>query len=319
MMIDNDKISRPPVEWRTVALVFVIYAGWAALTWFYARLPPWALVVCGAWLIAWHGSLQHELMHGHPTRSRAVNTALAYAPLALWLPFIRYRQSHLRHHLDERLTDPLDDPESYYWTQEQWQSLRGAERWLVRVQSTLLGRMLIGPAWSILRFLKFEATAMLAGDSALMVLWAWHALACVGVLFWVIGVCGMPLWLYLAAFVYPGTSLALVRSFAEHKADSEIERRTAIVENSWVFGLLFLFNNLHVAHHLRPTLPWYQLPGWYARNRAALSARNGGLVYRSYVDVFRQFFIRPYQQLIHPHAEAPPPRAAPQAVTQTQG
>ena len=36
-------------------------------------------------------------------------------PLALWIPYESYRISHLMHHRDDRLTDPLDDPESYYW------------------------------------------------------------------------------------------------------------------------------------------------------------------------------------------------------------
>jgi fatty acid desaturase len=310
MINEDGKILRQSVEWRTVALALVIYAGWGALTFYHASLPFWALVLGGAWFTAWHGSLQHEVMHGHPTRRRAANTAFAFLPLALWLPYVRYRQSHLRHHLDERLTDPLDDPESYYWTQAQWQSLSRLGRALVALQSTLLGRMLLGPLWSIARFLKFEALGIMRGDRALMRVWALHTLAAAAVLFWVIVICGMPLWQYLLAFVYAGTALSLVRSFAEHKADSEIERRTAIVENSWVFGILFLFNNLHVAHHMRPTIPWYELSGWYARNRQALAQRNGGLVYSGYRDVFRRFFLRPYAQAIHPHiAEAPPPAA----------
>ena len=36
-------------------------------------------------------------------------------PLTLWLPYERYRHTHHVHHIDARLTDPLDDPESFYW------------------------------------------------------------------------------------------------------------------------------------------------------------------------------------------------------------
>ena len=310
MLIDTDKIARPAVEWRTLALALAIYGGWMLLTWHHAALPLWARLLGGAWFVAWQGSLQHEVMHGHPTRHRAVNTLFGFPPLSLWLPYVRYRQSHLRHHLDERLTDPLDDPESYYWTQAQWQALSRVGRGLVAVQSTLLGRLLIGPLWSIVRFLKFEMLALLAGDMSLARIWATHLLGVAAVLYWVVGVCGMAVWDYLLCFVYAGAALSLVRSFAEHKADSHVERRTAIVETSWLFGVLFLFNNLHVAHHLRPTLPWYELPAWYARNRAGLAARNGGLVYCGYGDVFRRFFLRPYQQSIHPHGDTPTPAAA---------
>ncbi len=46
----------------------------------------------------------------------------------------------------------------------------------------------------------------------------WHCIQCVPVLIWIIGVCGMPVWVYVACFVYPGMSLAMVRSFAEHRS-----------------------------------------------------------------------------------------------------
>ena len=299
-----DAASPRKVEWPTLALTALIYGGWLALTYFHDSVPLALLPVLGGVLLAWHGSLQHEVMHGHPTRIKAVNTAIGFPPLALWLPYVRYRQSHLRHHLDERLTDPLDDPESNYWTPEQWAALSPFSRRLVKMQSTLLGRMVIGPVWSISRFWTFEAQGVLAGREGLRRIWLEHALGVAAVLWWAVGVCGMPLWLYALAFVYPGTALSLVRSFAEHKADSAVERRTALVENSSLFGVLFLFNNLHVAHHMRPTMPWYELPAWYERHRDALVARNGGLVYAGYGEIFRRFFLRPYQQEIHPAPEA---------------
>ena len=50
------------------------------------------------------------------------------------------------------------------------------------------------------------------------------------VLVWVLGVCGMDFWTYFLGFAYAGTRLALVRSFAEHRAEKTVARRTAIVE-----------------------------------------------------------------------------------------
>ena len=41
---------------------------------------------------------------------------------------------------------------------------------------------------------------------------------------------------YVACFIYPGVSLALVRSFAEHRAEQEVGKRTAIVENARFSG-----------------------------------------------------------------------------------
>jgi fatty acid desaturase len=306
MELKDFPIVKPRVEWPTVALAAVIYAMWFALTLCWSRLPFWALTLAGAWTTAWHMSLQHEIIHGHPTRRRWINNLIGQWPLALWLPFENYRHNHLAHHNDERLTDPLDDPESYYWRGEDWASLGRIGRGLVRVQSLLVGRLAIGPLWACAKLWKGEAAAIVAGRRRAIRDVAAHLAEAALVLTWAIGVCGMPPLTYLFCFAYAGTSLAMVRSFAEHRAASRVERRTAIVERSWILGPLFLFNNLHLAHHLRHTMPWYALPRWYAANRAALIERNGGLVYDSYGEVFRRYFVRPHDQALHPHRAAPP-------------
>ena len=245
-------------------------------------------------------NLQHEIIHGHPTPWRRVNEAIGVWPLSLWLPFSLYRSTHLRHHQDANLTDPFEDPESYYFTSAGWRDLGPFGRAFAAAQATLLGRLVLGPCWMIGRFVTdlFRDARRGKGDarSALFR----HLLECIPVLAWVIVLCGMPLWVYVACFVYPGMSLAMVRSFAEHRAAPEAEKRTAIVENARILGPLFLFNNLHVAHHMRGGLPWYQIPKFYRLNRSALIARNGGLVYDSYFDVARRYLVRPNDDLVHP-------------------
>jgi fatty acid desaturase len=67
-----------------------------------------------------------------------------------------------------------------------------------------------------------------------------------------------------------------------------------------LLGPLFLFNNLHVVHHLRASLPWYELPRWYRINRDAVLTRNGGLVYHSYFDVARRYLFAPHDVAVHP-------------------
>lgn len=293
--------ARPDaVEWPTLALAAAIYGGWLALTWWHAAIPLWLLIPAATWIVAWHGSLQHEIIHGHPTRSRALNTTLGLPPLALWIPYERYRATHLTHHQDERLTDPLDDPESRYLTAADWQALGPLGRALVRAQSTLAGRLLIGPAWAISTFWWSEGKAILSGDRRLARVWAWHLVHVAPLIAWIVLVCEMPLWLYLAAFVYAGTSLSLIRSFAEHRALPEVPRRTAIVERAPVLGLLFLYNNLHVVHHRWPTIPWYRLPRLYRRHRDAILAASGGPVYASYLEVLRRFLVRPHDASVHP-------------------
>lgn len=293
------------IEWPTLALFAAIHAAWLLLVAFHDAVPLWLWLPLAAWTSAWWGSAQHEALHGHPTRLRWLNTALATPPYWLWLPFERYRQSHLAHHHDERLTDPLDDPESRYWTPEGWRDLGPVGQALVRFQSRLLGRLLIGPFWSVWMFWLGEARAIAAGAPGRAAIWLRHLLWVALLLALAIGVFGIPLWQYVLGFVYCGTALALIRSFAEHRAHDAVEKRTAIVENAPVLGLLFLNNNLHVAHHKWPTVAWYRLPRLYRANRAALVAENGGLVYDGYVEIFRRFLLRPHDAPVHPTGRAP--------------
>jgi fatty acid desaturase len=216
------------------------------------------------------------------------------------LPFETYRRTHLQHHNDSRLTDPLDDPESYYWTEAQWRALGRLGRVLIRAQSTLLGRMTIGPAWTMIRFWQGEARRLAGGDRRERGIVIRHAIEAMVVLAWVIGVCRMPFATYFFCFAYAGTGLALVRAYPEHRAEPAAERRTAIVERAWILGPLFLFNNLHAAHHMRAAMPWHQLPAWYRLNRAALIERNGGLVYNGYFDVARRYLLRPHDSTLMP-------------------
>jgi fatty acid desaturase len=68
--------SRRTTEWPTVILAFVIHGGFLALTWWWQSLPLIVAVIAGGWLIAWYGSLQHEVIHGHPTGNQRINDAI---------------------------------------------------------------------------------------------------------------------------------------------------------------------------------------------------------------------------------------------------
>jgi fatty acid desaturase len=288
------------VEWPTVGLAFAIYGLWLMATFFHRDLPWWSLTALGAWIVAWQLNLQHETIHGHPTRNRRVNEMIGCWPLSLWLPYSIYRSTHLAHHRDANLTDPFDDPESYYWTEAGWGGLGPVWRAVAQAQTTLLGRVTLGPAFLIGRFVRDLARDAWRNERGARRVLARHLLLSAPVLIWVIAICRLPLWIYVACFVYPGASLAMVRSFAEHRAMPEAERRTAIVENAFILGPLFLFNNLHAAHHLRHRLPWYQIPKFYRLNRVALIERNGGLVYHGYFEVARRYPLRPHDSPIHP-------------------
>ena len=131
----------------------------------------------------------------------------------------------------------------------------------------------------------------------------------VALLFWFIsGVCGFPWWKYCLLVAYAGLSLTLLRTFTEHRAAEDSEKRTAAVESNAIFGLLYLYNNLHVAHHLQPTMPWYDIPSFYRANRDELLRRNGGFVYSGYGQLARRYFFVPSSTRCIPFCDRLHPR-----------
>jgi fatty acid desaturase len=297
--------ARPAVELPTLLLLLIAYGGWLAATSRYGHWPLAIVAPLTTILIALHSSLQHEIVHGHPTRWKAVNRLLAIVPLGLWIPYQRYRDLHHAHHSDARLTDPIDDPESYYWTREDWERLNPLMRLALRIEQTLAGRLLVGSLLRIGMYLRWDLRNAWRGRPGIRAAWAEHLLWCIPVLYWVKVVCGIPLWLYFVAMVVPANALQLIRSFAEHRALPGVRERIAIVEGSWILGPLFLFNNLHSLHHESPGIPWYQCPARYREERERLIAQNGGLVYHTYFDVARRYLFRSHHVLLHPTGRVP--------------
>jgi fatty acid desaturase len=302
------------VELPTLALTIATYAGWLGTTLLYQHWPLWLVASLTALLITLHSSLQHETVHGHPTRWKSLNRLLVMPPLSLWLPYDRYRHTHHAHHIDQRLTDPLDDPESFYWRPEDWARQGPLSRVSLKLQQTLAGRVLIGSFWRIGMFLRdelltlrrHEARALVRNEQNVRRIWLEHLAWCVPVVVWVKLVCGIPLWLYFVAMVVPANGLLLIRSFAEHKARPGVRERVALVENSWLLGPLFLFNNLHALHHEAPAIPWYQYNARYRLVRERLIAENGGLVYSTYFEVAWRFLFRAHDVIRHPDGRVPP-------------
>jgi fatty acid desaturase len=298
LSLQHESAARAPA-WPTVAVAAAVYGGWAALTAAHDALPFAVTFACGAALSALHGSLQHETIHGHPTRWPAMNAALGWLPLGLWLPYAIYRDEHLRHHDDAILTEPGRDPESKFVTRAEWLASGPLGRAILAVNATLAGRLLIGPALALAVFAIAETRRLVRGEAGRRAIWAGHALGVAAVLGWAVGLCGMPLAEYALTWTYGGLSLTLLRSYAEHAAAADPARRTAVVEAEAPLGFLFLHNNLHVLHHARPELPWFALPRAWRAEREALLAR-GGPAYRGYREIARRFLFRPVHAPAHP-------------------
>lgn len=304
-MVEAGRIPRR--GWRdeapTLALIVAVYG-----LWLWGTSTLWAAHPLGGWLlttlcIAQFSSLQHEVLHGHPFRSRTANEALVFPGLTLFVPYRRFRDTHIAHHNDPNLTDPYDDPETNYLDPEAWARLSRPMRSLLRMNNTLLGRILLGPAISTVFFVRDDLRALRQSgrrtQHKLRQAWALHGLGVALVLAW-IAVAAMPLWAYVLA-AYAAFGLLKIRTFLEHRAEDSVPERTVIVEDRGPLAFLFLFNNLHAVHHLYPGIAWHRLPRVYAEGRDTFRARNGGYVYRSYGQVFRQYLLSAKDPVPHPH------------------
>jgi fatty acid desaturase len=289
-------------EWPTWLLIFAVYSCWLAALYWRERLGALPSTLILVLCCVWYMSLQHELLHGHPTRIARLNKLIGYAPLAAWYPYTLYRDSHLRHHDDENLTYPGLNPESHYITPEQWQRSGPALRTLYRLRKTFWGRLAIGPLIAIAAMLHEEAGKMARGDFRHAPMWAchgaWLALMLCVMQRWT----GLPWWQYLACIAYPALAIAMIRSHFEHRAAAKREHRIVINEAGMFMRLLFLNNNYHLVHHDLPHLPWYLIRTVYRGNRDAYLRRCGGFLLRGYGDVIRRYGFRPVDEPPHPLA-----------------
>ena len=278
----------------------VLYSLWILLIWFNALLPWWVILPCGAYLLAWHFSLQHEAIHSFRGVPAWLRFAVVFAPIGLWFPYPLYRESHTTHHRDLHITVPGVDTESYYVLRSDWQRMGPIERALLTFNQTMAGRLLIGPALRLWILATREAARLRRRDFSHVPHWAVHGFAVAGLFWFISGVCGFLWWQYCLLVAYPGLSLSLLRAFTEHRAAEDSQERTASVESNVVFGMLYLYNNLHVAHHLKPAMPWYDIARYYRTHRAELLQRNGHFVFEGYGAMARRYFFAPVFSPIHP-------------------
>ncbi len=245
-----------------------------------------------------HGSLTHEVVHGHPFPSFRLSQALVVLNPGLFIPYLRFRDTHLAHHQDAKLTDPYDDPESNYLDPQVWAQLPGWQRRVLEINNTLMGRIVVGPLVGQITFMRSDWQAIRAGDGQVLKGWLVHLPSLILVPL-VVVLSPMPLWLYLLA-CYAAMSVLKVRTFLEHQAHALARGRTVIIEDRGLLAFLFLNNNFHVVHHMHPRVPWYRLPGVYRANRDRYLRSNDGYMFASYRDVFARYFLRAKDPVPHP-------------------
>jgi len=284
----------------TLLVAAAIYASWLSLLASHEYVPWWITAPLAGYVVQWHFSLQHEAIHSMRGLPKWLRRALVWPPIGIWFPFELYRQSHSQHHRNSYLTYPDEDTESYYHEEENWEDYGDLWRWLLIVNQTFLGRLFIGPFLRTPCFFTKEVGKMIAGDTTNVGIWVRHFIGVALMLLLVTKVFNISVLQYLAVFVYPGLVFGMMRSFTEHRWGEQPSERTAVVESNWVFGLLFLWNNLHVVHHVFPTLQWWKVPRVWRQHRELIQAHNGGFVFRGYGEIARRWLMTPNFIPIHP-------------------
>ena len=280
-------------EWRTIAVIVAIYGLTVLTVLRHEVLTPWLTIPVLSVLGAWHLSMQHETIHGHPFRHVWLNDLIGSIPVTLWIPYFSFKKDHIEHHQSD-LTHPGLDNESYYVSPDAWESagkLRKAAYWANR---TILVRMFVWTIVSTVTYLWSKIRLMLRGDKQTWFAMSTHVAGLVVVVYFVRSVAEMPLWQFALGTTYGGRILNAIRPFPEHKYQSDTEVRTAMVMAGPFMSLLMLNNNLHVAHHEEPGVAWYEVPNMSARVNAVERAREAGLLYEGgYAEVFRRFSFKP--------------------------
>ncbi len=286
-----------PIEWPTLAMIALTYAtfGLGGGLW---GLSPTLSILITALALAQYSSLQHEVLHGHPFARQWASEALVFPALLLVIPYLRFKDTHLAHHFDPALTDPYDDPESNYFDPAVWAVLPKWGRFILQVNNTLAGRLVVGPMLGTYYFLRGEARLLRQGNGRVWLAWGLNLLGVIPVLVW-LNFAGMALWAYALA-VYIAIGLLRIRTFLEHRAHEAHRARTVVIEDRGPLALLFLNNNFHVVHHMHPNVAWYDLPALYAARRAHFLRRNEGYRYKNYTEVFARYFLRAKDPVAHP-------------------
>jgi fatty acid desaturase len=286
-------------EWPTLCLLALTYTLWASITLYAQNLGTGLSILLLIPVITMHSSLQHETLHLIEPRWKWFGQLLVFPAVGLLIPYLRFRDSHLIHHINENLTDPYDDPESAYMVKEVWITL---PRWLQSIlifNNTLAGRLLLGPLIGQVAFMRADWRMIKGGNRAVLTGWLVQIPAVAIVILWLTSFGTMPFWAYASA-AYFGLSILKIRTFLEHRTHVQPNGRSVIIEGQGILSFLFLNNSFHAVHHAHPSVAWYNLPALYRANKTKFTDENRDYTYASYPTIFRKYFFHAKEPVEHP-------------------
>ena len=272
--MDEKRIARefsPAIAWPTLAMAVALpTAFWTIVGLGLARVwPLWACAVALSVLSYAHYTLVHEAVHdnlapGAP-RQRWINTLVGWlGALALGISWPLLMRGHVLHHAH---TNTPEDPDIY---------VKGTlgqlmVKWLIYLPTSLIPL----PVAARLDPVQFKSTieAMSRSEIVHETLVSLATLALLGLAIW----SGRTLeWLCLL-FIPTRVArliLAIFFQWLPHHPFDRTERYFNTRISLWpADGFVTLQQNLHLVHHLWPSVPFYNYGRFYRRLRPTLIAK----------------------------------------------
>ena len=287
------------IEWPTLILTLGVYGTFALAI---GVVLPFSFTLGLALMVfagVLHSSLTHEILHGHPFKSEFLNALLVFPAFIIFVPYLRFKDTHLDHHRDERLTDPYDDPETNFLDPLIWANLPSWRRYLYLFNNTLFGRMFVGPILSQIAFLQSDFAAICLGNTRVLLGWVLHVPALGLAYFFVVEMGQISIWIWVLA-AYLSMAVLKIRTYLEHRVHDHPRGRSVVVEDRGILSFLFLNNNYHSVHHAHPSVPWYMLPKLFCSKRSRFLTMNDGYYFKGYSEIFRKFIFRRKDPVAHP-------------------
>ncbi|MEK7858566.1 MAG: fatty acid desaturase [Elusimicrobiota bacterium] len=217
---------------------------------------PFAVLLCSCAAYT-QFTVLHDAVHRSASRWLPLNEALGFfAALALFGPFDAFRRNHLHHHA--HTNDPVEDPD--FWVAGSPRILGTVLRCLTMLEYhylcyfTQLARRDGGWFRSVLTGACIAGAfvwAALSGRLEALVLY-WFLPAQLGVM--------------ALAFMFD------YWPHRPHRVRGRMKDTAAIVPA--YLDALFLAQNLHLIHHLFPTIPWYRYRAAFRRLEPGLRAED---------------------------------------------
>lgn len=259
----------PDVAWPTIIMVPILWAIWIGATWLAAAgtisLAAGAVINTVVFYIIY--TPLHDAIHSSIVpRKRGwqwVNTAIGMASaLPIWMFFHHHRKSHIKHHVRCNFSD---DPDTYAIGSF-------AHGFFIGIPGTLLHYL--NP---VTLYRECKLFGVKPADTRLtMTLFAVQTAVVIALIVAGYGLQFLVLWL-IPWFV---GNLLMLTAFAwfPHHDHSETGRYRDTRISLFPMGdVLYLQQNLHLVHHMLPSIPWYRYRAAFKELRPLLE-HNGARI-----------------------------------------